>query len=228
MDEPRYAVVGGGIVGASVAYHLGERTDDPVVVYERRELASETTFRSTAMIGVSGPAPYDRMQEYGFRLYNEFFADPAAEPQYRQAGRLRVATTPGGAEDLEGFAASDTEGAEEHEPPYGGAGKYANSLVDYVPGDELRGRYLVPPLDTERIEGALFRPQYGYVTDDSRTLGARELAMEFVDRAHERGVRFETGTEVTDVDTDGESVTGIETDGRERTRVGTLVCAAGP
>lgn len=109
MAGTRYAIVGGGIVGASVAYHIGERTDDSVVVYERGWLAAETTFRSTAMIGVSGPDPYHRMKEYGLRLYNEFFADPAAKPQYRQSGRLRVATSAGGAAELADIAAVDPE-----------------------------------------------------------------------------------------------------------------------
>lgn len=232
MAGTRYAVVGGGIVGASVAYHLGERTDEPVVVYERGQLAAETTAHSTAMIGVAGPDPYHRMKEYGLRLYNEFLADPAAEPKYRQSGRLRVATSPDGAAELARVAAGGAarRAADEGDPESttDGAEKYANSLVGYVSGDDLPGRFLLPPLETELIEGALYRPEYGYVQDDSRTVGARELAVEFVERARERGVRFETETEVTAVDTGGGSVRSIEIDGRETIAVGTVVCAAGP
>jgi sarcosine oxidase subunit beta len=214
----RLVVVGGGIVGASVAYHLGGRTGDPVVVYERGDLASETTAASTAMVGVSGPDPYHRMKEYGFRLYNDFFADPAADPRYRQCGRLRVATSAAGAERLAAVAGDGGRGTD--------AGRYANDLREFVPGDRLRDRLLVPPLAD--VEGALYRPRYGHVRCGDGAVGARELALEFVERARDRGVTFETGTEVTDVRTDGDRVRGVETDGSDAVDADAVVCAAGP
>lgn len=227
MGTTRRAVVGGGIVGASVAYHLSEQLDDPVVVYERGHLAAETTFRATAMIGVAGPDPYHTMKSDGIQLYNDFFATPAANPTYRQSGRLRLATSSSGASDLEAVARVEPQSAPADDVPEG-AEKYANSPVSYVPGDEVSRRFIVPPLEGEAIEGALYRPQYGYVQDDSRTLGPRELALEFVERARDHGVSFETDTEVTDIQTRGGHVTAIETDGHDTTAVETVVCAAGP
>lgn len=225
MRDARIAIVGGGIVGASVAYYLSQRTTVPVVVYERNELAGATTARSTAMIGVGGPEPYYRLKAYGFRLYNEFFADRRAGPRYRGAGRLRVATSEGGARRLASIA--DGSGVADGDTRID-ASTVANSPVEYVPGDELQDRFLLPPLDTGPIEGALHRPQHGYITDESRTMGSRELAMEFVERAREGGVRFETGTEVTDIVAADGRVTGISTSGAGVTEVGAVVCAAGP
>lgn len=214
----RHVVIGGGIVGASVAFHLGKRTDDSVVVYERDDLASATTYRATAMVGTAGPSPFHRMKRYGIECYNEFFADPEAEPEYRQAGRLQVATTDEGARTLQ-----EHDSAESDE-----AGPFANSPANYIPGDELHERLVVPPLDTDRVEGALHRPEFGYVLDDSRTLGARELALEFVERARAAGARFEPNTAVTDIRTETGAVTGVETAGEETVPADTVVCAAGP
>lgn len=235
MTTTRYAVVGGGIVGASVAYHLSERTDDPVVVYERDELAGATTFWSTAMIGVGGPEPHRGMKRYGFRLYNDFLADPRSDAEYVQSGRLRVAVDPENAARLRELDAQGHPGQEpaaERDAEWRGidARKFAHDLTRYVPGDTLRETLVVPPLDTEVVEGALYRPMYGHVRSDDRTLGPRELALEFVERARGNGVRFETGTEVTGVATtpDGDRVTGVAVDGDSVEPADAVVCAAGP
>lgn len=228
MPTTRYVIVGGGIVGASVAYHLSERTESPITVYERTDLASETTFKSTAMIGVGGPDPHYRMKQYGFRLYNEFFAAPAATPRYCQSGRLRVATSPGSATRLEQLAADARKQTEDRRAVDLSAGKFANTLTEYIPGDEVQESLLVPPLDTNILEGALYRPKYGYIQSESRTLGPRDLAFEFIERAKDNGVTFATNTEVTDIVTSGDRVTGVTTNGNETVDADEVVCAAGP
>lgn len=228
MTTTRYVIVGGGIVGASVAYHLSRRTDRPITVYERNDLASETTFKSTAMIGVGGPDPHHRMKRYGFRLYNEFFADPAANPRYRQSGRLRVASSTSGATKLERLAADTPERTEDRGSADFSAGKFAHTLTEYIPGDRLRESLLVPPLDTDVLEGALYRPKYGYIRGESRTLGPQELAFEFIERAKDNGVTFATNTEVTDIVTNDDRVTGVTTNGNETVDADEVVCAAGP
>jgi len=233
MVVDRIVVIGGGIVGASVASHLGERTDDPVVVYDSGELAAETTDKATAMIGVSDPDPYHRMQAEGIRCYGEFFGDPECSARYRHAPRLRVATTSAGAEDLVALAESTENGDQEPVDASGVGGtrdasRFENSIVGHVPGDEVDGRFVLPLLDTDRIEGALYRPEYGYVFDDSRTLGARGLAMAFVERARDRGVTFEAHTPVSDVVTDGDGVRAVEIEGETTVPAEAVVCAAGP
>ncbi|MEF8800132.1 MAG: FAD-dependent oxidoreductase [Halolamina sp.] len=54
------------------------------------------------------------------------------------------------------------------------------------------------------------------------------MALEFVERATANGVRFETNTEVTDIDTADETVTRLETDGSGRVDPDYVVCAPGP
>lgn len=228
MTGPTIAIVGGGIVGASIAYHLSERTNKPIVVYECGELAAETTSKSTAMIGVGGPEPYHRLKAYGYRLYNQFFASPTTDVRFRQEGRLRVTTSTDTTAKFQHIASSDSDNSGSDDPNELDSSQYNNSIVEFVSGAELKERFIVPSLNSEILEGALYRPQYGHILSDSETPGARELAFEFINRARKNGVTFQTKTEVTNVVTTGGRVSGLETNGSELTEVDTVVCAAGP
>ncbi|SDY58085.1 NAD(P)/FAD-dependent oxidoreductase [Halopenitus persicus] len=215
-DETTFAVVGGGIVGASVAYHLSERTDEPVTVYERGDPGGETTRKSTAMIGVSGPEPLHELRTYGIRLYNDLLADPTAAPRYQSAGRLRVTTDPdvaaGFAQLADAAAGRADRDAPESTPIEGiDAATLEHGTAAFVPGEEIRGRLLVPPVNAEELEGALYRPEYGHISGDRDRLGAGELARELLERAKRNGVTVESRTEVTEIRTAAGRVVGIET-----------------
>lgn len=212
MVDTTYAIIGGGIVGATVAYHLSQRTDDPVAVYERGMPASGTTFKSMAMYGLYGDETQYRMKRYGLRLYNEFFAAPRARPRYNLGGRLEVATTETGADEM-AAALEDGSG------PKSISG-VDRDLLEYIPGDELDEVLLLPRLNTDAIAGAVHRPRVGFMQP-------QELAFEFVERAKDNGVGFETGVRVTDVTTAGGRVTGLVTDDGE-VAADEVICAAGP
>ncbi|MGA9400989.1 NAD(P)/FAD-dependent oxidoreductase [Haladaptatus sp.] len=205
MQTTRIAVIGGGIVGSSVAYHLGGTADADVTVFEQGKLADETTAASGAFCGLWGDESpeYRLLKAYGVRLYNEFLAAPQANTSYTLAPRLGIASTPEKAQEMR---------AEAHE--------YASGPVEFVPGDELDAELLHPGLDTSTVEGALYRPNIGF-------LDATELAAEFVARARDRGVTFETGTNVEDVTTNDGSVMGLVADGDYR-EFDAVVAAAGP
>jgi glycine/D-amino acid oxidase-like deaminating enzyme len=211
-----YGIVGAGIAGASAAYHLGRRTDDRVVVFERGEAGAATTARSVAQFGFYGDETQYRMKRYGMALYNRFFADPRADPRYGFAGLLTVATTEAGAAELEHAVAT---GGDESLGKVAGSG-FDRDLVEYVPGGELKETLLLPPVEESEIEGALYRPKMGYMTRPA------ELAREFVERAAEAGVEFRFETPVREVETDANRVTGVVAD--DRFPVDELVCAAGP
>jgi len=192
------AVVGGGIAGASVAWHLSERTDRRVVVYERGEVAAETTAKSAAFFGFYGSEVEERMKRYAMAVYNDFLADPRADPRHDLVGRLRVATTEEGARSL---------------------GETAPTGTFSLAGEGVHERVLCPELDTGAVAGARYRPAVGYHRP-------RELAAEFAARARENGVSFETGRTVEDVLVDGH-VEALVVDG-ERIGVEAVVAAGGP
>lgn len=184
-----FVIVGGGIVGGSIAYHLSTRTSGRIVVVERADqLASETTAKSNAMFRMTGSATEREMKRYGLAMYNEFLADPvrdhAADPLFERLDRLEVATTTASTARLR-------ERAEE-------------GPATYLEPEEIPTHLLLPELAVEAIEGALWFP-------DAIRLEPRALAFEFFDRAASNGVEIMTGTAVRDVHVEGNRVTGVAT-----------------
>ena len=104
---PSIAIIGGGIAGASIAYHLSKSGDHSVEVYERGELAGETTSRSAAIFGHYGNATEVKMKRYGAELYNKFFLESDRELHFNLVGRLMCSTTKEGAEALSGKNVGD-------------------------------------------------------------------------------------------------------------------------
>lgn len=179
----RHAVVGGGIAGASVAAHLADRTDDPVTLYERGRVAGETTAKSAAFFGYYGGPVQEPMKRYGMARYNEFAADPRADPRYELVGRLRVATSEAGA-----------------------AGLDAPRAVERLDPGAVHERLFCPALDADALAGATYRPGVGFVRP-------REFALEFLARAEERGATVREETPVEEVLVEDGRATGVVVDG---------------
>ncbi|MFB6069633.1 MAG: NAD(P)/FAD-dependent oxidoreductase [Halanaeroarchaeum sp.] len=197
-DDP-IAVVGGGIAGASVAYHLSRYGDRPVVVYERGAIAAETTARSTAVYRVMGDPVLGPMKRYGLSLLNEVAAEPTANPWFELIGRFEVATSEEGADALRGDdLATGT----------------------YLAGEDLHRTAFAPGLRTGDVVGARYNPNAGY-------LRPAEVAHEFVERARSNGVEVVTNTPVADVILEDGSARAIETETDTRA-VSHVVAAAGP
>jgi len=210
-----YAIVGGGIVGASAAYHLGRKADadTDIVLYEKQSLASETTYWSMAMLGRTGNETMTRMKRYGLELYNDFFADPRANSGFELTGSLAVATSEAGAENLEASVQSESDSGH-----YSAGG--LRGPVEYLPEDGIKRTAIVPHLDVEEVTGTKYRPNKGFTR-------SQELAYEFFERAEDEGVTVVGNTRVDDVIVEDGTVTAVDTE-RGTETVDHVVCAAGP
>lgn len=214
MTEDHIAIIGGGITGASVAYHLSERTDATITIYERHALASETTTKSASFLGYRGGTTRTQLhlKRYGIRQYNQLLTDPRSHAFYWPTGRLQFASTTEGADALEqtyedAHATSQQRG--EVEGP-----------TTYLGGDQLPAAMVLPDLELEKITGCIYQPNVGYIQPF-------ELAYEYLERAKDNGVEIRVNTPVTDVTTDDGRVSGVVADGTHEP-ASYVVGAAGP
>ncbi|MFD8722214.1 NAD(P)/FAD-dependent oxidoreductase [Streptomyces sp. NPDC059629] len=197
-------IIGGGVMGTSIAYHLASAGVRDVVLVERDELAAGST--SKAAGGVRAQFSDELNIQLGARSL-EAFARFGQEIGYdiglRRVGYLFLLSTP---EEVASFEAGI---------------RLQNHLG--VPSRMLtpqEAARLSPLIATEGLLAAAYSPDDGHCTPESVVHGYAAAA-----RAH--GARVLRHTEVTGIERDGACVTAVHTTlGRIATE--TVVCAAGP
>ncbi len=178
----RIVVVGGGVGGTSVAYHLALSGERDVVLVDRSELTSGSTFHSAGLVGQLRSDPtLTAMNRYSVELYSSL-QQGDTPPGWVQCGSIRLASTQERWEEIQrqaGWAASS--GLE-------------MSLISAAEAQEL-----FPLMSTDGVVGACFLPTDGQVDPSSLTysLAAGARAM---------GVQILTGTRVLGIDTEGEGL----------------------
>lgn len=199
VREP-VVIVGGGIVGASIAYHL--RDAAAVTLFEKSALGSGTTAASIAQFIEHQDDPDE--DEAARRRRSWFFYDPLVDAgtiDFDRIGTLHTATSEAELATIRALATNlERVGV-------------AAELV----APTAVARYGIDP---ETIRGGLLLP-------DDGVLDPAEIVQHFAREARVAGVTIETGTAVTDVQVDEGRVEAVETtDGT--VDAGTVVNAAGP
>jgi sarcosine dehydrogenase len=187
--EAAVVVVGGGITGCSVAYHLAAAGCRDVVLVEKGELTSGTTFHAAGLVTQfrTSPAAVALMRE-SVALYRRIHAERGEASGWRPVGSLRLASSRAMLRALQRNA-SRARGL---------------GLAVEVIGPAEAGR-LFPAMTTAGLEGAVHVPDDGYLEPTAMT---RELAR----RAGALGATIVTGTRVTGISLDGRGrVRGVET-----------------
>src|SRR5438552_11033743 len=94
-SSARVVVVGGGIAGASAAYHLTKLGITDVVLLEQGKLTCGTTWHAAGLVGQTrATRNATRMSRYGIELYASLEAETGLATGWKQCGSLNVARTP--------------------------------------------------------------------------------------------------------------------------------------
>ena len=100
-SRARVVIVGGGVIGCSVAYHLTKMGWSDIVLLERKQLTSGTTWHAAGLVGqLRQSINMTQLARYTGGLYRGLEAETGQATGYRQCGSLSLATTPGRMEEL--------------------------------------------------------------------------------------------------------------------------------
>ena len=190
MNLPKNAsavIIGGGISGCSVAYHLAKLGWKDVVLLERKKLTSGTTWHAAGLIGqLRNSQNMTRLAKYSAELYVDLAKETGIETGMRQNGSITVALTESRKEELNRQAAlARAFGVE----------------VSEIGPKEIKDKY--PILNTDDVLSGVFLPKDGQADPAN-------IALALAKGARQMGVQIEEGVTVDDVKIDCDVVRGVK------------------
>ena len=91
-SRARIVIIGGGVIGTSIAYHLAKGGEQDVVVLEQTEIGGGTTWHAAGMVGrLRASSTFARMCDTSAKLYAGLEAETGEKVDWRQCGTLYVA-----------------------------------------------------------------------------------------------------------------------------------------
>jgi glycine cleavage system aminomethyltransferase T/glycine/D-amino acid oxidase-like deaminating enzyme len=185
----QYVVVGGGVIGTSIAYHLALLGGSDVVLLERKQLTSGTTWHAAGEV-VSGGTTEDAlwMARYSAELYARLEEETGLSTGFRKCGYLQLATT---------------ERADENFRRETAYMRSVGMTKEILSASEVAD--LVPLMRTDDVI-------HGFWTPDEGRANPVDVTMSLAKGARQRGVRVLENTEVTDFVLDRGRVVGVRTE----------------
>ena len=187
-DQAQVVIIGGGIHGCSVAYHLAKAGWTDVILLERKQLTSGTTWHAAGLVGqLQGSHTTTRFASYGVELLQEIEAETGQNPGFRQHGSISIALNDQRLAELRRKA------------------DFASLFgvkAAFVETAEIAERW--PLMNAEGVLGGIFMPGDGAANPSDLT---RALAK----GARMNGARLFENTVVEEVLTDGGKVCGVRT-----------------
>ncbi len=203
-DRARIVVIGGGILGCSIAYHLATMGETDVVLLERFELTDGATWHAAGLVGqLRSSRNVTRMLEHSVELYDRLESETGQAVDWHKVGSLRLACSAERVLELKRLTTM---------------AKSFGLPMDIVSAGEAQG--LFPLMSTDGVLAAAFLPTDGHIDPASVTQalakGARQQGATIIEHA-----------EVTSITVDGRRITHVTTRDRGTIECEIVVNAAG-
>jgi glycine cleavage system aminomethyltransferase T/glycine/D-amino acid oxidase-like deaminating enzyme len=185
--KARVVIIGGGVIGCSIAYHLTRIGWDDVVLLERKQLTSGTTWHAAGLVGQLRPSiNMTKLAKYTGELYRGLEAETGQATGYRQVGSISMATNAERFEELKRSASM---------------AKVFDLPVHVVTPQEIKD--LAGIVNVDDVVGGIHIPSDGYAN-------AVDITMALAKGARSGGARIFENTKVTRIRHDGTRATGVE------------------
>ncbi|MCY3641074.1 MAG: FAD-dependent oxidoreductase, partial [Gammaproteobacteria bacterium] len=195
-------VIGGGVIGCSIAYHLGRANRSGVLLLERQQLTSGTTWHAAGLIGQLRPSVnMTHLARYTRELYDRLEAETGQATGYRRCGSISLATNEERFEELKRSASM---------------AKVFGLEVEVLAAKAIKER--VPLLNTGDVLGGIHIPTDGYAN-------AVDITQALAKGARSAGVRIVENMPVTAIRTAEGRVTGVATAQGEVDADCVVICA---
>src|SRR6516164_6770030 len=188
--QARVVIIGGGVIGTSVAYHLTQLGWTDVLLLEQGQLSCGTTWHAAGLVGqLRATESGTRLVQYSTDLYARLEAETGLSTGFRRCGGIIVARTADRMIQLRRTAAvAEAFG------------------LDCEIISPARARELYPVMRTDDLAGAIWLP------DDGKA-NPTDLTYALARGARQGGATIRERTRVTGILTEGGAVTGVATDG---------------
>ncbi len=188
-QSAQVVIIGGGVVGASVLYHLTEAGWSDVVLVERKELAAGSTWHSAGgMHTLNGDPNVSKLQQYTIELYRTIEARSGQDCSIHLPGGLMLADD---RERLDWLRMAVARG------------RYLGMELELISAAEAKAMF--PMLEEQYFVGALFDPVEGHLDPSSVTTA-------YVQCARQRGAEVYRHTKVDALDQRPDGTWNVVTD----------------
>jgi len=185
-NQARVVIIGGGVVGCSVAYHLTKLGWTDVVLLERKQLTSGTTWHAAGLIGqLRASSNMTKLARYSAELYMGLEAETGVATGMRQVGSVSVALTDERLEELYRNAAM---------------ARAFGVPVEELSPSEVKARY--EHINIDNVTGGVWLPTDGQADPAN-------IALAMAKGARQQGAVVAERTMVTRVNRDGRRITGV-------------------
>ena len=191
-SSARVVIIGGGVIGCSVAYHLTKLGWTDVVLLERKQLTSGTTWHAAGLIAqLRATANMTKLAKYSQELYGSLEAETGVATGFKRVGSITAALTDERLEELHRQAAMARAFGVE---------------VEEVSPSEVKDRY--SHLNIDGVTGGVYLPLDGQGDPAN-------IAMALAKGARQRGAKVIERVKATGVDREGRRITGVDWQGED-------------